>query len=236
MEEIELRAIPNPIALETRADGKQYFVGRAIAFNVWSQPLGGWFQERINRRALDNCKMDDVVAKFNHDPNFTLARTPETLKLEIRDDGLWYEFPYDPADPDHQRVAAKIARGDCRGSSFEFRIRKGGATWTMKEGDDGYEKRDVMDIEELFDVAPVINPAYLQTSAGLTKRSLDAIAAERDEFLSEQRQRALADGHSSTEETAHSEELTRDETPTNETTDTDAITCEQDIMAMELDD
>ena len=187
METRQLRAAENPVVVETRADGKEYIGGRAIVYNQWSQTLG-FFRERILPGALDNCDISDVIARFNHDNNCTLARTPDKLTLELRTDGLWYFFEYDPTDPDHVRVRAKIIRGDCRGSSFAFDTAKDGAKWTTFENDDTKPiERDVSAISKLYDVAPVINPAYLQTSAAMSKRSIEEAKAECDAYLNEHR-------------------------------------------------
>lgn len=199
METRQLRAAENPVVVETRADGKEYIGGRAIVYNQWSQVLGGWMRERILPGALANCDVSDVVARFNHDNNWTLARTPN-LELEFRADGLWYFFAYDPTDPDHVRAKAKITRGDCRGSSFAFDTAKDGATWTIIEGED-VRDRDVTAISKLYDVAPVINPAYLNTSAVISKRAIDEAKAECDAYLSEHRSDEAPEAAVPTEET-----------------------------------
>lgn len=189
MEEKERRVIDrqaSKLTIESRADGKEYIVGRAVVFGQLSQLLG-WFKEQIDPRAFDECDMSDVVAKFNHDENFTLGRTPENLTIDVRADGLYYSIPVDTADPDHIKVRRKIERGDVRGSSFEFTVKPGGADWDT-DPESGVEIRTVKKIARLYDVAPVVFPAYLQTDTSVAKRDFESVKEQRDGLKEEQRQ------------------------------------------------
>lgn len=219
MDELELRATSATSAIETRADGKEYITGVAIVFNQRSQLLGGWFFEQIVRAAMDGCDMSNVCGLFNHDDDTILGRTQAgTLLLELTDTELRYAIPVDLTDPDHVRVYAKIKRGDVRGSSFAFITAPGGADWDT-DPVSGVDVRTVKKIAILADVSPVVNPAYLQTSAGLGKRSLDAIRAEREAVLAERRDATPP--------------VPEDTTPPS-TDNSLAIAAEHDQMAMEL--
>lgn len=177
---IERRFLQNEaahVSLEYRGEGEEKqpaaFVGKAIVCNSRSKNLGG-FVEIIDSRALDECDMSDVVGLFNHDPNYVLGRsTSGTLKLtRDADGGLSYRIAYDPTDPDHQRVMAKILRGDVVGSSFAFRVAAGGDSWDKEETDtSSIYVRTVTKIRLLADVSPVTTPAYGAATAA--KRSLD---------------------------------------------------------------
>lgn len=171
----EVRFTSGDVALEYRAEGDKgpaAFVGNAIVCNSRSRNLGG-FVEEIAPTALDEADLSDVVGLFNHNPDnllgrnmagsLTLARTP--------DGGLSYRIAYDPTDPDHVRVMAKIMRGDVVGSSFAFRVAPGGDTWAEDpEADDCYI-RTVYKFSRISDVGPVTSPAYADSTAA--KRSLD---------------------------------------------------------------
>jgi HK97 family phage prohead protease len=182
----EARVVTTPPSIEYRAlDGGGQepvaFVGQAIVCGVRSSPLGypGFrFVEIIAARALDATDMSDVIGVFNHDPNLLLGRTRNnTLTLtRSQDGGLSYRIPYDPADPDHQRVMRKIERGDVDGSSFLFRAKKD--DWQEEQDAAGgcLYVRTVLEIETLYDVCPVTSPAYPDATAA--KRSHDAFQQE----------------------------------------------------------
>ena len=66
-------------------------------------------------------RVDDLRALFDHDSKSLLGRVSNnTCKLSVDNVGLAFEVPVDPDDPDHQRVAPKIRRGDLTGCSFAF--------------------------------------------------------------------------------------------------------------------
>lgn len=155
------------------------FVGKAIVCNSRSHNLGG-FVEVIDPKALDECDMSDVVGLFNHNRDLVLGRsTSGTLTLtRDADGGLSYRIAYDPTDPDHQRVMAKILRGDVVGSSFAFRVAANGDSWDKEETDTtSIYVRTVTKISKLGDVGPVTVPAYGASTA--SKRSLEEFKEQR---------------------------------------------------------
>jgi HK97 family phage prohead protease len=175
----EVRFVGGKIELEYREDGgvktPLAFVGNSIVCGSRSLNLGG-FVEIIDSKALNEADMSDVVGLFNHNRDILLGRnTSNTLKLTRNTDGgLSYWIAYDPLDPDHVRVMRKIERGDVVGSSFAFRVAKGGDTWVKEE--DGTYLRTVYKISRVSDVGPVTSPAYANSTAA--KRSLDSLRTE----------------------------------------------------------
>jgi HK97 family phage prohead protease len=161
-------------------------VGQAVVCNVRSVELGPRefrFVEIIDPTALDGADMSEVEGVFNHNPDILLGHTrSQTMTLaRSADGGLTYHIPYDSEDPDHQRVARKIKRGEVSGSSFVFKVKPGTDQWS-EERNDGGDKvrvRRVMQIAKLYDVCPVTNPAYPDSSAA--KRSHDAYAQTHPE-------------------------------------------------------
>ena len=152
--------------LRAEDDGPTMLTGYGAVFYDETNPLteyrlGEKLVERIMPGAFDNIDTD-VISCFNHDPNQLLGRMSSgTLSLEVDDTGLKYSVAIDEDDPDHQRVKAKMARGDVDGSSFWFHI-----TDEAKRIEDGqtiYEIRGV----ELIEVGPVTEPAYKATSSKL---------------------------------------------------------------------
>lgn len=141
---------------------------------LW-QRSSGKAVERIMPTAFDRAlaEKDDVRALFNHDPNFLLGRTSAgTLTLSKEAKGLRYRVNFDHTDPDHQKVVAKIRRGDLTGSSFGFTV--DGEEWRKE---DGTEVRYITSVR-LLDVSPVVFPAYGSTTVGVRSAD-DATEAER---------------------------------------------------------
>lgn len=173
----ELRFVEgSSVQIEYRAEGEKEpvaFTGTAIVTDKRSKNLGG-FVEIISREALDAADMTDVVGLFNHDNSQLLGRTTSgtmTLKRNASG-GLDYRIAYDPQDPDHVRVMRKILRGDVVGSSFAFRVAAGGDSWDKEDTDtSSLYVRTVRKIQKVYDVSPVTDPAYADTSAA--KRSLE---------------------------------------------------------------
>lgn len=160
-------------ALEIRAvDGapSRKIGGTAIVYNKYSRNLGGYV-EQIAPGAAAKSLADqlDVVARWNHEDQFLLGRTSAgTLTLEDAASGLEYvcETPETSYGND---LLVLCGRGDVKHSSFAFRVPPGGQTWSFTEQD--FPLRTITQLQ-LIDVAPVNDPAYLDTTSGL--RSLAA--------------------------------------------------------------
>ncbi len=164
MRELEVRNHSG--AVEFRATDKGgVLTGYAAVFNRFSQNLGG-FVEQVDPRAFNKTLSDagPVFARFNHEDNYLLGTTEaNTLRLSVDGTGLRYEIdlPDTTAGRD-VRVLAK--RGDLSKSSFAFRTMPEGDEWGYTP--DGFLLRTLTEVE-LVDVAPVVNPAYRDTSTGL---------------------------------------------------------------------
>lgn len=163
-------------AVEVREakDGNR-ITGYASVFQRMSRPLGG-FVEEIMPGAFGRAQVEGfagAVCRFNHDPNMLLGTVSgRTLALSIDRTGLYYDVlpPQSRAD-----ILELVKRGDIRHSSFAFRISSDGEEWTVS--DQNYPLRRIHEVAELVDVAPVVNPAYPDATAGL--RSL-AMAKDLD--------------------------------------------------------
>lgn len=125
----------------------------------------GSFRETIRpgafRSAID--ARQDVRALFNHDANNIFARTKNnTLKISEDERGLYIEAQ--PADTSLARdLVALIERGDVTGMSFAFTIKK--VRWEENSEEDTPDLREILEIEQLYDVGPVVYPAYDETTA-----------------------------------------------------------------------
>jgi HK97 family phage prohead protease len=169
------------LVVESRADGRTSIVGYAAVYNRLSLDLGG-FKEEILPGAFDRILgrqrgRQDVVALFNHDSNIVLGRTSSgTLELSSDEKGLRYVVtpPVSRAD-----VLELIQRRDVRGSSFAFTVDKSGESF--RTGEDGKAVRQIREVSGLYDVGPVLVPAYPSTSATVAMRSYEAWLAEQSQ-------------------------------------------------------
>jgi hypothetical protein len=175
------------VTVELRSSGDEPKIGGyASAFNKPSGNLGG-FVERVAPSTFNDWRgkgWPDVVARFDHENAFLLGTTAaRTLQLHVDEYGLFYEVIPPRARAD---VVELVERGDVRKSSFAFRVPAGGDEWGVSP-DQGYPMRTLLSVQ-LVDVAPVISPAYTDTTAGL--RSLaEHVQAEFEEV------RALAEAN-----------------------------------------
>lgn len=166
METKELRSLTTEKpTMEKRDDDEQLrIVGYAVKWGQRSHPMWGFqeiFQKGAFARALEN---PDVYAAWNHNASEILGRTPNTLVLEEDEVGLRYEIL---APTWAARYVETIERGDVRGSSFIFRP----VLQEWDESDPDMAIRTIVEAE-LYEVSPVTNPAYPQSTAGV--RSADS--------------------------------------------------------------
>lgn len=156
--------------------------GYAAKFGTMSEPLMSRdskykFRETIERGAFDGADMTDVRAFFNHNPNMVLARYRNgegTLKLGVDETGLWYEFEA-PNTTHGNDLLESVRRGDIDQSSFAFAIADGGQVWEERkvndEDADVIYTRTISKFKAIYDVSPVTEPAYADTSVAV--RSLE---------------------------------------------------------------
>lgn len=161
---------------EDGAAESRWIVGYAAKFGVNSLDLGD-FVERIDPKAFGivaerrgRKKALETRALWNHDPNYPLARFPGTLRMNVDEIGLRYEFQV-PDTTYGRDLASNIEAGIVRGSSFSFQIAPGGEAWSVE---DGRSIRTVTKIDTLIDVGPVTFPAYPDADVSVAKRSFDA--------------------------------------------------------------
>ena len=186
--DVELRA-------ETTTEGVTVMSGYAARFNSWSEDLGG-FRERIRPGAFAKALMtSDVRALYNHDSNnLPLGRTPKTLRLSEDTKGLRFEADL----PDTQfakDLTISIQRKDITGNSFSFTVEDAGDEWREK---DGITSRTINEVKELFDIGPVVFPAYDSPKVQVSKRSL--------EKLEQHKSSVTAGGDNNQGVTAHDEQ------------------------------
>lgn len=161
--------------------------GYALKFDSESKSLGFGrfkFREIIDKSALDDADLSDVIARTNHDNNFLLARTEsKTLQLKIDDVGLHYRFEAAKTTAGDD-LLENLRRGDISKSSFAFELDENGSEWENREDDDKVPLRRITKFSKIVDVSPVVNPAYPDTS--VAKRSFDEAFPENPDKGSEE--------------------------------------------------
>lgn len=174
IEGIEFRAIEE--------DGKKYIAGYALKYGLESKDLGG-FREVINKGSLDEADLSDVVALFNHNNNYVLARKNSevnTLELTITDEGLAYRFEVDEEVSYVKDLYLNIRKGNISKSSFAFYLPANGSGEKWEKRDNQYY-RYITKFSKISDVSPVTVPAYENTTS-LT-RSFEEVKADLDKPL-----------------------------------------------------
>lgn len=171
----------NPGVVELRAeegkDDSRKIVGTAAVIGMWSQRLYGWFTEIVEPGAFDDADMSDVVAQKNHNHNLVLARTlNKSLTLRLDEKGLHYEFD-SPDTTTGNDLLWEVQQRLIQHSSFMFKVDKD--EWEIDS--EGNEKRHILKIEKVYDVSPVVNPAYLSTNADA--RNMEVARAFQQEFI-----------------------------------------------------
>lgn len=177
---IEKRTITHSV--EVRADNDRMVEGYALLYDSRSQDLGG-FVEVIDKTALEGViERSDVFALLNHnDSRGILARSKQgtgSLILDGDSVGLRYMFEA-PRTALGDELLEYLKRGDITGSSFAFSIAED--EWT--DMDDGRYLRTIKRFERIYDVSPVWNPAYLDTSVAM--RSMDELKNHKDKQIEE---------------------------------------------------
>jgi uncharacterized protein len=155
---MERRYFPlTSVQVETRSGRPELIKGHSAVFNSLSENLG-FFRERILPGAFaESIRQDDIVALFNHDPNYPLGATYDG-RLGLQEDAVGLYMEVKPTDTSYSRdLVTNIKGGLVRKQSFGFQVL-----------DDDWRTEDGMEIRELrkvrlFDVSPVVFPAYAAT-------------------------------------------------------------------------
>lgn len=169
---IERRSTAGAVALRAAGAGKT-IGGYAIVYNRYSSNLGGYVEQCAPGLA-DKSLADkvDVLCRYQHESEFLLGRVASgTLRLSADSTGVQYDDDL-PETTYAGDLASLVARGDISHSSFAFITLED--EWDMTES--GFPLRTLLSIR-LVDVAPVVSPAYTDTTSALRslaeKRSLD---------------------------------------------------------------
>lgn len=187
MEERVLRLYNN---VELRAENNEqygnYIEGLPIVFNA-STDLG-WYEEVIDRNALEDTDLKDVRFLVNHNTDMIpLARSRNnnansTMQLSVTEEGLRIRANLDTENnTDARALYSSVSRGDMDSMSFMFTI--DGEEWENLDSD--YPKRTITSIRKVFEVSAVNFPAYPQTELYTSQRSKDKEALDNARLILE---------------------------------------------------
>jgi HK97 family phage prohead protease len=169
---------------EQKAGTVGVLTGYAAVFNSDSVRFSGWQRDWVERIAPGAFKRSltenpDVVALWSHDSSTPVARTPNTLTLAEDDKGLSVSISLIDTSTNRDLVA-NVRAGIIDSMSFGFAPKK--TSWEEK---DGFDLRTLEDVD-LFEVSPVVWPAYPDTTIGVRSASpedLKSVMEEREKIL-----------------------------------------------------
>lgn len=162
---LEQRSYNFEIRAEQTEDEVGVVTGRPIVYN--SKTDLGWFDEIIERGALDGADLRDVRFLVNHDiSRIPLARSRNnnansTMQLMPNENGMDIRVNLDVKNnSDARNLYSAIERGDISGMSFMFSIDD--EEWSELESE--HPTRHVRKIGSVVEVSAVTFPAYQDTT------------------------------------------------------------------------
>ena len=173
--DLEQRAYSFDIRADLRDEDTGVITGRPIVYN--SKTDLGYFDEVIERGALDGANLRDVRFLVNHDTSkIPLARSRNnnansTMQLSVDDQGMAIRVNLDiKNNSESKNLYSAIERGDITGMSFMFRVDD--EEWSELESD--HPTRHIRKISDVAEVSAVTFPAYEDTSISVrNKEALD---------------------------------------------------------------
>lgn len=161
---------------EVRAEGNEeegsIITGRPIVYNSVTDL--GFFDEIIERGALDNADLTDVRFLVNHDlSKIPLARSRRnngnsTMQLSVDSEGMTIRVVLDTENNAEARALySAVKREDVTGMSFMFGIDS--ERWDDLESD--HPTRHIEAISSVVEVSAVTFPAYDSTSINARSES-----------------------------------------------------------------
>ena len=168
-------------SFEVRAEAGEkgnVITGRPIVYE--SKTDIGWFDEIIERGALDGANLTDVRFLVNHDiSKIPLARSRRnngnsTMQLSPDYEGMAIEVQLDTKNNSEARALySAVQRGDITGMSFMFSIDD--EEWSDLESE--HPTRHIKKIGSVVEVSAVTFPAYESTE--IQARSKEALDSAR---------------------------------------------------------
>lgn len=181
----EIRAFDFEVRADQNDEHGHFLAGRPIVFGERTDL--GYYEEIIERGALDTTDLKDVRFLVNHNTDMIpLARSRNnndhsTMQLTVDNDGLEIRVDLDTENnADARSLYSAVGRGDITGMSFMFAVDKD--SWDDANTD--HPIRHVRSISRVIEVSAVTFPAYSQTSIQ-TRGLSDALDSAKKSLESE---------------------------------------------------
>ena len=189
MEQRMIRAYDFEIRAENNEKHGDYIVGRPIVYG--SKANLGYFDEIIERGALDNTNLKDVAFLVNHNNSMIpLARSRNnnensTMQITVDDKGMLIRVNLDTENNTEARsLYSAIKRGDITGMSFAFYIEKDGDEWEDLRSE--HPTRHIRSISSVTEVSAVTRPSYQSTEiSARDKEALESAKATLESVRSQ---------------------------------------------------
>lgn len=177
--ELQRRAYSFEVRADSDEQGGRIITGRPIVYDSMTDL--GYFNEIIERGALDKTNLQDVRFLVNHDTSkIPLARSRKnnknsTMQLTVDDEGLSIRVTLDTENnTDARSLYSAVKRGDISGMSFMFSVDE--EEWNDLESD--HPTRKIKKIGTVVEVSAVTFPAYEQTE--ISTRCKEALDSARN--------------------------------------------------------
>lgn len=164
---------------ETREeDGQGIIEGHPVVYDQMTDL--GYFNEIIERGALDKTDLRDVRLCLNHDTSVVYARSrsnnaESTMRIWIEEDGLHFRANLDLENPLSKAYYSMIDRRDIDKMSFMFSV--DGDEWSDLETE--HPTRRITSIGSIVEISAVTFPAYDSTEIqARDKEALESAQAD----------------------------------------------------------
>ena len=171
-------SILQPQDQQKRIDSECYVEGYATTFDkpylLWEYD-GVKYYEVIDRHALDNADMSDIIMQYDHNGKVLARNSNRSLIVEPNDNGLF--------------ICADLSKSKASQEMYE-EINNGLVTrmsWAFTVEEDSYNSetrtRTILKVKKIYDVSAVSIPANQDTEISARSYLNGVIEAERQELL-----------------------------------------------------
>ena len=181
----EIRSFSFEVRAEQDEEHGHFLTGRPIVFGERTDL--GWYDEIIERGALDLTDLKDVRFLVNHNVDMIpLARSRNntdnsTMQMTVDEGGMVIRVDLDTENnADAKSLYSAVGRGDLSGMSFMFNV--DADAWDDIESE--HPTRRIRSIARVLEVSAVTFPAYSQTSIQ-TRGLSDALESAKESLESE---------------------------------------------------
>ncbi len=178
----EIRKLDLQFRAEETEDKKMEIKGYAVVFN---SPETYGYTEVIDKHALDETDMSDVVLRYNHNDSFiVLARTRNgSLKLNTDETGLMMNANLQDNITDHKNIFNAIKSELIDKQSFAFSVEEDNYDYDT-------DTRTILKIGKLYDVSVVDQPFYNATDVSVARNQNDEFMEKRNKLRKEHEDKA----------------------------------------------